>query len=157
MLQGTRVVAETCILLSHENDWNLQCNHQPNKHFSQREHIQLFYTALHDRNIPVDFARATEDLSKYKLVIAPSLQLMAAGEADMLKLYVQNGGTLAGTGVVNGPVICEAGSSLALSPGTPTCPMSGSMISATPPGRSCSPGLMPTEPTVRVLHYRVRL
>ena len=59
--------------------------------------IQLFYNALHDRNIPVDFARPTEDLSKYKLVIAPSLQLLAGGEADLLKLYVQNGGTLVST------------------------------------------------------------
>jgi beta-galactosidase len=91
------VVAETCILLSHENDWNLKFNHQPNKYFNQREHIQLFYTALHDRNIPVDFARPTEDLSKYKLVIAPSLQLLAGGEADLLKVYVNNGGTLVGT------------------------------------------------------------
>src|SRR5208282_3398119 len=38
-----------------------------------------------------------EDLSKYKLVIAPSLHLMAGGEADALKLYVQNGGTLVAT------------------------------------------------------------
>ena len=97
VLRGSRVVAEACILLSHENDWNLHCNHQPNKHFNQREHIQLFYTALHDRNIPVDFARPTEDLSNYKLVIAPSLQLLAGGEADLLKLYVHNGGTLVGT------------------------------------------------------------
>ena len=97
LLHGTRVVAEACILVSHENDWNLKCNKQPNKYFSQREHIQLFYTALHDRNIPVDFARPTEDLSKYKLVIAPSLQLLAGGEADLLKLYVQNGGVLLGT------------------------------------------------------------
>ena len=96
-LRGTKVVAETCILLSHENDWNLLCNHQPNKHFNQRLHVQLFYNALHDRNIPVDFARPTEDLSKYKLVIAPSLQLLAGGEADLLKLYVHNGGTLVGT------------------------------------------------------------
>jgi beta-galactosidase len=36
-------------------------------------------------------------LSKYKLVIAPSLQLLAGGEADLLKLYVQNGGTLVST------------------------------------------------------------
>jgi len=97
LLRGTKVVAETCILFSHENDWNLKCNKQPNKYFNQREHIQLFYTALHDRNIPVDFARPTEDLSKYKLVFAPSLQLLAGGEADLLKLYVQNGGTLVGT------------------------------------------------------------
>jgi beta-galactosidase len=96
-LKGTRVVAECCILFSHENDWNLKYTRQPNSFFKQREHIQLFYNAFHDRNIPVDFARPTEDLSRYKLVIAPSLQLLAAGEADLLKLYVQNGGTLVAT------------------------------------------------------------
>jgi beta-galactosidase len=57
----------------------------------------LFYGALHHLNVPVDFARPTEDLSKYKLVIAPSLHLLAGGEADRLKLYVQNGGTLVST------------------------------------------------------------
>jgi len=97
VLRGTTVEAETCILFSHENEWSLQQRPQPNKYFNQREHLQLFYNALHDRNIPVDFCRATEDLARYKLVIAPSLNLLAGGEADLLKLYVQNGGTLVST------------------------------------------------------------
>jgi beta-galactosidase len=96
-VKGTRVQAETCILYSHDNDWALQQPMQPNKFFSLREHIQLFYNALHDRNIMVDFARPTEDLSRYKLVLAPSLHLLSGGEADRLKLYVQNGGTLVAT------------------------------------------------------------
>src|SRR5271169_3880821 len=103
-LKGTNVETETCILYSHDNEWTLQQPNQPNKFFSLREHIQLFYNALHDRNIPVDFARPSEDLSRYKIVIAPSLHLLAAGEADRLKLYVQNGGTLVSTfntGLVN--------------------------------------------------------
>lgn len=103
-LRGTKVVAEVCILYTHDNDWTLQQPNQQNKAFSLREHIQLIYNALHDRNIPVDFARPSEDISKYKIVIAPSLHLMAAGEADLLKLYVQNGGTLVSTfntGLVN--------------------------------------------------------
>ena len=96
-LQGTHVRAETCILYSHDNEWALQQPNQPNKFFNLRDHILLFYTALHDRNIAVDFARPTEDLSQYKIVFAPSLHLLAGGEADRLKLYVQNGGTLAAT------------------------------------------------------------
>ncbi len=96
-LQDTQVVAETCILYSHDNDWVLQQPHQPNKFFSLREHVQLIYNALHDRNILVDFARPNEDLSKYKIVFAPSLHLLSAGEADRLKFYVQNGGTLVST------------------------------------------------------------
>ncbi|HEU0039107.1 MAG TPA: beta-galactosidase, partial [Verrucomicrobiae bacterium] len=97
VIKGTKVVAEACILYSHDNDWALQQPMQPNKFFNLREHIQLIYNALHDRNISVDFARPTEDLAKYRLVFAPSLHLMAGGEADRLKLYVQNGGTLIGT------------------------------------------------------------
>jgi beta-galactosidase len=97
VLKGTKVVAETCILFSHDNEWTQQFQPRPNKFLNQREHTQLFYNALHDRNIPVDFARPTEDLSRYKLVIAPSLHLLAGGEADLLKLYVQNGGTLVST------------------------------------------------------------
>jgi beta-galactosidase len=96
-LQGTHVQAEVCILYSSDNQWALQTSRTSNNFFSLREHVSLFYNALHDRNIPVDFARPTEDLSKYKLVIAPSLHLMAGGEADRLKLYVQNGGTLIST------------------------------------------------------------
>jgi beta-galactosidase len=103
-IKNTRVSSEACILYSHDNDWTLQQPNQPNKFFSLREHIQLIYNALHDRNIPVDFARPAEDLSRYKIVIAPSLHLLSDGEADRLKLYVQNGGTLIGTfntGLVN--------------------------------------------------------
>lgn len=96
-IKGTKVVADVCILFSHDNDWAMQQPMQPNKYFDLRDHVQLFYNGLHHRNIPVDFARPTEDLSKYKLVFAPSLHLMAGGEADLLKLYVQNGGTLVGT------------------------------------------------------------
>jgi len=96
-IQGTKIVSDVCILYSHDNDWALQQPMQPNKNFNLREHIQLFYNGLHHRNVSIDFARPTEDLSKYKLVIAPSLHLMAGGEADLLKLYVQNGGTLVGT------------------------------------------------------------
>ena len=96
-LRNTRVQAEVAILYSHDNDWALQQPHQLNVHFSLREHILLFYTALHDRNILVDFARPSEDLSRYKLVIAPSLHLLSGGEADRLKLFVQNGGTLIST------------------------------------------------------------
>ena len=97
VLQDTQVVAEACILYSHDNEWTLQQPHQPSKFFSLRDHIQLYYNALHDRNILVDFARPSEDLFKYKVVIAPSLHLLSSAQADRLKLYVQNGGTLIST------------------------------------------------------------
>ena len=48
-IKGTRVAAEACILYSHYNEWALQQPNQPNKHFSLREHVQLIYNALHDK------------------------------------------------------------------------------------------------------------
>jgi Beta-galactosidase len=96
-IRDSHVQAEACILYSHDNDYVLQQPMQPNKYFNLRDHILHFYSAFHDRNIPIDFARPTEDLSRYKLVIAPSLHLLSGGEADRLKLYVQNGGTLVAT------------------------------------------------------------
>jgi beta-galactosidase len=59
-IKGTHVKADACILYSHDNDWVLQQAMQPNRHFNLREHILLFYSAFHARNIPVDFARPTE-------------------------------------------------------------------------------------------------
>lgn len=103
-IEGTRVVSNVCILYSHENEWALDLPNQPSKFFKLQAHVQHFYSALHGRNLQVDFARPSEDLSKYKLVIAPSLHMLSAAEADRLKLYVQNGGTLVGTcntGLVN--------------------------------------------------------
>jgi len=96
-LKGSTVRPEVCILYTHENEWSLQLPQQPNKFFKLPDHIQLFYSAFHDKNIGVDFARPTEDLSRYRLIIAPSLHMLRGAEADRLKLYVQNGGTLVGT------------------------------------------------------------
>ena len=97
VLAGTQVQAEVAIIINPASDWALDQPQRPNKFFNQREHVQLFYTALHDRNILVDFARPTDDLSKYKLVIVPSLHMLAGGEADVLRLYAHNGGTIVGT------------------------------------------------------------
>jgi beta-galactosidase len=97
ILKGTRVVAETAILYSHPSVWSQKQQPQPNRHFNQHDHLHLWHGALHDRNIAVDFARPCDDLSRYKLVFAPSLQLLSAAEADCLRYYVQNGGTLVGT------------------------------------------------------------
>src|SRR5207302_327169 len=79
-LKDTKVVAEVCILYTHDSDWALQQPNQPNKFFNLRDHIQLIYNALHDRNIQVDFARPVDDLSQYKIVFVPSLHVLSAAE-----------------------------------------------------------------------------
>ena len=103
ILKGTHVVADTCILINFENNWAIDQPLAHNKFFKQKEHILAYYRALHDKNIPVDFARppsddeGLEELKKYRLVIAPSLHMLDPGQAQRLAWYVYEGGTLIGT------------------------------------------------------------
>lgn len=103
-LAGTQVVPQTAILISQENEWALNQPLRPNRYFNQRDHVYLYYAAFHDKNIPTDFVRFGDDLSQYRLVVAPSLHALSGEDADLLKEYVENGGTLVGTfntGLIN--------------------------------------------------------
>lgn len=103
-LAGTQVVADVAIMISQENEWAQDQALRPSRYFDQREHIMLYYDALYEKNILVDFVRPGEDLSNYKLVIAPSLQMISGEEADLIKEYVSVGGVFLGTfntGLVN--------------------------------------------------------
>jgi beta-galactosidase len=57
------------------------------------------YEALWARNVPVHIlpAKDENDLSAYKLVIAPAINLLSQDNADRLAGYVRNGGTLIAT------------------------------------------------------------
>ena len=58
------------------------------------DHLMTYYKALHRAHLPVDFARIDDDLSQYRLLIAPLWFLTAPSENEKLTSYVQNGGTL---------------------------------------------------------------
>jgi beta-galactosidase len=53
-----------------------------------------YYKALYDMKVPVDFVQDTDDLSKYKLVIAPLQYLMTPELEQHYIDYVANGGHL---------------------------------------------------------------
>ena len=97
LLEGTKVVADACILHSSPSEWATDNALRPTKFFNQHEVMHFFHNALHGRNISVDFARPLDDLSAYKMVIVPGLLMLAAAEVDALKLYVHNGGVLIAT------------------------------------------------------------
>ncbi|MBL6763661.1 MAG: beta-galactosidase [Verrucomicrobiae bacterium] len=103
-LAGTQVTANVAILISQENEWSQNQPMRPSRYFQQRDHVSLFYKALHGKNILTDFAHPGEDLSRYRLVVIPSLHALSGEEADSIKEYVRNGGTVVGTfntGLVN--------------------------------------------------------
>jgi len=53
-----------------------------------------YYTPLHELGYTIDIVPPDRDLSKYKLVIAPALELLTQAEADNLTRYVKGGGYL---------------------------------------------------------------
>ncbi|MEP6753789.1 MAG: beta-galactosidase trimerization domain-containing protein, partial [Candidatus Dormiibacterota bacterium] len=93
-IRGSRVPADVAILLDWESWWALELPSKPSNRIQQIAQLEAFYRPLFEANVTADFARPTDDLSKYKLVIAPSLYLVSDAGAANLVAYVEGGGNL---------------------------------------------------------------
>jgi beta-galactosidase len=91
---GSRVQAETAIVFDWDSWWALELPSKPSIRVRHMEQLEAFYRALFEANITVDFARPTDDLSGYRLVLAPSLYLVTDEGAANLVGFVERGGTL---------------------------------------------------------------
>ncbi len=92
-IQGTQVKPSVALLLSYDSRFAFQI--QPNNpQFSYPEHLSAFYRVLHQHNVPMDIAAPTDDLSPYRLVIAPALHVVSDAIAENLRHYVEAGGVL---------------------------------------------------------------
>ncbi|WP_194421310.1 beta-galactosidase [Microbacterium abyssi] len=93
-VQGSRVQAEVAILWDFESFWAQDLEWRPTDDVSHQERIRAFYERLWRDGITIDFALPGQDLSAYKLVIAPAQYLLRAADAENLTDYVESGGTL---------------------------------------------------------------
>jgi beta-galactosidase len=91
---GSRGHAEVAMLLDWESWWALELPSKPSKRVQQVEQIETFYQPLFEGNVTVDFAHPGDDLSKYRLVLAPNLYLVSDHAAAGLTSFVESGGTL---------------------------------------------------------------
>jgi len=84
---------QVAILHSYDTRWAFQI--QPNHNdFHYSAFFMSYYRALHKRNIGVDIVPPGADLSRYRMVIAPALYILAEQTADQLRNFVQSGGLL---------------------------------------------------------------
>jgi len=92
-LAGTTVKAQVAIIYDYENIWaiHIQPGFEGN---SFREHMMRYYSALFRAGVNVDMIKPTEDLSQYKVVIAPQLFILPDAVAKRLSEYVAAGGVL---------------------------------------------------------------
>lgn len=110
---GTNTNSEVAIIYDWENRWALDDTkgfHRPDKKYLQT--CLTHYRTFWENGVNVDIIDMNQDLSKYKLVIAPMLYMTPQSVIDRLKAYVENGGTLVGTymtGLVNENDLCYLG------------------------------------------------
>jgi beta-galactosidase len=91
---GTGIDAEAAILWDWESWWALELEWRPTVDLSYRERVEAYYEALWRDHVTVDFTHPESDLSKYKLVLAPSSYLLTANAGKNLHRYVEDGGNL---------------------------------------------------------------
>ncbi len=92
-LQGTTVHSSVAILHSYPSRWDINWQ-KMNPAYDAITQLMSFYTPLHQLGYSIDIVPPGRDLSHYKLVIAPGLELLTQSEADNLTRYVQGGGHL---------------------------------------------------------------
>jgi beta-galactosidase len=92
-LKGTQPVAQVAIVVTYDSRWAI--DFQPhNKNYDQLEVLLGYYRPLRDLGLTVDIVSANAPLNSYKVVFAPSLNVISADMAAHLLAYVQQGGHL---------------------------------------------------------------
>jgi len=92
-LLSSTVKASVAMLLAYDSRFALQIQaNNPDLRYST--HFSQIYHALHDLNVPIDIIAPTDDLSRYKLIIAPLLHVVTPQIAANLESFVVKGGTL---------------------------------------------------------------
>ncbi|UKS28263.1 beta-galactosidase [Paenibacillus sp. HWE-109] len=110
---GTTTHADTAILFDWENRWAVKDAQGPrNMGIHYEETVLAHHQAFWEQGVPVDVIGAEDDLSAYKLIVAPMLYLCREETGRKLEKFVEQGGTLVTTywsGIVNEHDLCHLG------------------------------------------------
>ena len=110
---NSEVKAQVALVYDVENRWALdsaQALHNGNMKYV--ETLLDHYSTFWESGVQVDIVDSEQDISGYKLVIAPMLYMYRAGFEQKMRQFVENGGTLVGTywsGLVDDTDLCFLG------------------------------------------------
>ncbi|CAM4428221.1 beta-galactosidase [Paenibacillus typhae] len=96
--------AQIGIIYDWENRWALDLSSGPTVALDYVKEVHKYYDALYQQNIEADIIGVEEDLSRYKVVIAPVMYMIKPGFAAKVEAFVKAGGTFVTTffsGIVN--------------------------------------------------------
>jgi beta-galactosidase len=92
-IAGTEPHARVAVLNSYDSRWAIDFQRH-NQDFDPVKELMSWYAPLRAQAQSVDIVSADASLAGYRLVVAPALNVLTAGEAEALERYVRAGGTL---------------------------------------------------------------
>ncbi|RKP52980.1 beta-galactosidase [Cohnella endophytica] len=110
---GTSTPSETAILFDWDNRWAVKDAAGPrNMGIHYEETVIAHHRAFWEQGVLTDIIGSSDDISSYKLIVAPMLYLCREETGRKLEAFVENGGVLVTTywsGVVNESDLCHLG------------------------------------------------
>ncbi|MGY0488932.1 beta-galactosidase [Streptomyces sp. WG-D5] len=92
--EGPVVEADVAILWEADGWWALESDGLPSRRLSFPDAVRRTHAALWRSGIPTDFVPADADLSRYRILLVPSMMPVSAELADRWRQFTQAGGTL---------------------------------------------------------------
>lgn len=89
---GTRVVADVAVVFSWESWWAADGDSRPSHGVEYLDQVHAAYRALHGLGVTTDIVSPDADLSRYRLVVVPSLYMVSDDQATGINTYVAAGG-----------------------------------------------------------------
>lgn len=93
-LAGSTVTAQVAVLHDSDSWWAMDVDGLPSADLDYHAALRRAHRALWDAGVTTDFAHPEQDLSGYRLALAPALYLLSDKGAGNLRGYVAAGGTL---------------------------------------------------------------
>lgn len=94
---GSTQDARVAVIFDWDCLWGTMFSAGPSADFDYSSEVFKYYDAFSRENIPVDVIARDEDLSKYKVLVAPALYMLREETARSIKEFVRAGGTLVTT------------------------------------------------------------
>ncbi|MFF0658521.1 beta-galactosidase [Micromonospora tulbaghiae] len=92
-VRGSRVEADVAILFDYEAWWGAELDSHPSVDVTYTDRLSALHAALWRAGITADVVHPSADLSRYRLVLAPTLYLVRDADAAALRRFVEAGGT----------------------------------------------------------------
>lgn len=91
---GTDTKSDVAIVYDWEINWAVRDVQGWNERRDYEGTVRSFYSCFNNHAVNVDFVPVGEDISKYKMVVAPMLYSLSEQTIDKLEKYVADGGVL---------------------------------------------------------------